>query len=153
MKRTLFVSSLCVALLVVLGACGVGSGTGTGPPPSGAFDLIVEGGVGFQVPHGGQSISVALLPVGVRVVARETGTVSPSADPAFSFTFRDLLVEGLRSEIHYWIDSNDGGGTEGICDPNDHQASVAIFPGQGDLFIFLDHDDNDQIFVCSTFEG
>ncbi len=151
MKRTLCVSSLCVALLVALGTC-AGDSVGIGDPPPGPSDLIVEGGIGFQVPHGGQPISVVLLAASLREVGRQTGTVSPSAEVAFSFTFRDLLVEGLRYEIHYWIDSNDGGGSVGACDGNDHQASVAIFPGQGDLFIDLDHDDSNITSVCTTFE-
>ena len=36
------------------------------------------------------------------------------------------MEEATPYEVHYWIDSNIGGGTLGVCDPKDidHQWSV-----------------------------
>ena len=157
MKRTLCVSSLCVAQLVALGACGVGGGTSTGgmgPPVNLPFDLIVQDDGSFQGPHGGHRISVAVVAaMGGTVLAQKAQTVSPNEDVAFSFTFLDVLVGGFNYEIHYWIDSNVGGGRTGRCDAvvNDHQGSVAI-SAQAHVLLPLDHDDADLTFVCPSFE-
>ena len=131
MKRTLCVGNLCVALLVTLGACrGSGGSDGITPPP-GPFDLTLVGDASFQGPHGGQAIYVAVLDLADEVVAQEDGTISATLDPAFSFTISDLLAN-QGYEIHYWIDSNVGGGSVGVCDlPGiDHQWSVAFSSGQ-----------------------
>ncbi len=154
MKRTLCVSSLCVAQLVALGACGVGGGGGIGPPVNIPFDLTVEDGGSFGGPHPGHRISVAVVAVmGDVVLAQKAQTVSPNEDVAFSFIFLDVLVGGFNYEVHYWIDSNVGGGRTGRCDAevNDHQGSVAI-SAQGDVLLLLDHDDDDLTFVCPSFQ-
>ena len=150
MKRTLSVRNLWVALLVALGACGTGTGTGI---PRGPHDLILQGDASFHGPHGSQSISVAVVGFGEVLVAQGANTVSSSADPAFSFTFPGLLVDGFPYEVHYWIDSNDGGGSAGVCDApvNDHQWSGASFSAQEDATITVDHDDANTAEVCSIF--
>ena len=152
MKRTLFVSSPCVALLVALGAC-VGGGGTFAPTDEGPFDLRIQGDASFQGPHGGHSIAVAVVGItGGTVVAQNAGTVSRRGDVAFSFTFFNVLAGGFRYEVHYWIDSNDGGGSAGVCHPavNDHQGSFALSVEEN-IGIPLPHIDNDQFSVCSIF--
>ncbi len=153
MKRTSCVTNLCVGLLVALGACGDDEVTA----PTGPFQLIFQGDVSFQGPHGGDSITVAVVRTSDgAVVAQETGTVSASAffvDLPFSVTFTGLLVVGVAYEVHYWIDSNFGGGTEGVCDPKaiDHQWNVAIAAVEGNVIITETHDATMTTDVCSTF--
>ena len=108
----------------------------------------------FQGPHAGHTIYVAVVRTSDgAVVAQETGTVSASADPAFSFTFTGLLVVGAAYQVHYWIDSNFGGGTAGVCDPKaiDHQWNVAIAVVEGDVTITEAHNAANTVDVCSTF--
>ncbi len=151
MKRTSCVTNLCVGLLVALAACGGDDGVTT---PTGPFQLIFQGDASFGGPHGGQSISVALVRTSDgAVVAQQTGTVSATADPAFSFTFSALLDIGVAYQVDYWIDSNFGGGTAGVCDPkaNDHQWSVAIAAVAEDVTITEVHNAANTVDVCSTF--
>ena len=119
-----------------------------------AANLTFAGDASFQGPHGGHSISVAVVRTSDgSVMAQQTGTVSASADPAFSFTFTGLLVVGVAYQVHYWIDSNFGGGTVGVCDPNaiDHQWNVAIAVVEGDVTITEVHNPLTTVDVCSTF--
>ena len=54
MKRPLFASNLCVALLVTLGACGDNdTGIDFGAPPPGPYRLTLEGDESFQGDHTG----------------------------------------------------------------------------------------------------
>ncbi len=148
MKRTSCVTSLCVGLLVALGACGDGDTAPTGS------NLNFAGDLSFQGPHGGHSIAVALVRTSDDVVlAQQTGTVSATADPAFSFTFTSLLVTGVAYQVHYWIDSNFSGGTVGVCDPKaiDHQWNVAIPAVAADVTITEAHNAANTVDVCTTF--
>jgi hypothetical protein len=150
MKRISWLPNLCCGLIVVLGSCGSNEVVG----PTGPFRLTIDGDASFQGPHGGQSIAVVVVRTSDgAVVAGEAGTVSASADPAFSFTFTGLLVVGVAYEVHYWIDSNLGGGTEGVCDPeaNDHQWIVAIAAVEGDVTITEAHNAANTGDVCDTF--
>ena len=107
MKRISLITGLCVGLLVAVGACG--------DDPT--FQLIFGIDATYQGPHGGQAIEVALVRRSDGVVVQEqTGTVSATANPAASFTFADLLEEGVAYDVDYWIDSNFQGGTPGVCD-------------------------------------
>ena len=149
MKRTSCVTSLCVGLLVALGACGDDEVT----VPT-TFQLTFQGDLSFQGPHAGNSIAVAVVQASDGVVmAQQTGTVSATADPAFSFTFTGVLVTGVAYQVHYWIDSNFGGGTAGVCDPKaiDHQWNVAIAAVTGDVTIAEVHDGANTVDVCTTF--
>ena len=150
MKRTSCVTNLCVGLLVALGACGGDEVTA----PTGPFQLTFQVDASFQGPHAGHTIYVAVVRTSDgAVLAQQTGTVSGSADPAFSFTFTGLLVVGAAYQVHYWIDSNFGGGTAGVCDPkaNDHQWNVAIPAVEGDVTITEAHNPANTVDVCSTF--
>ena len=76
MKRTSLVTSLCLSLLVALGACG--------DDPT--FQLIFGIDASFQGPHGGKTPAHAIMVAVVRtsdgvVVAQETGSVSATAGP------------------------------------------------------------------------
>ena len=153
MKRTTAVISLCAALLVAVGACG--------EDPT--FQVVFDIDETFLGPHADQAITVAVVRTSDGVVLDEqTGTVSATEDPedpedpkdpAFSYTSLDLLEFQEVYEVHYWIDSNFGGGTVGVCDPpaNDHQWSVAIPAVAGDVTIHESHDAATLGDVCATF--
>ncbi len=152
MKRFLCVNNLCVALLVTLGAC-----TGSSPvsgPPIGPHDLTIVGDASFHGSHGDQSISIALVGFDEILLGQTSTTVSSSEEPSFSFTFRGVLRNGLSYQVHYWIDSNDGGGSEGTCDPPviDPQWSGASFRPLMDVAFIVVHDDANNSEVCSKFE-
>ena len=100
---------------------------------------------------------MAVLNVAGVVVANESGTVSSVSDPTFSLTFSALLDPGVVYQLHYWIDSDVGGGSPGVCDPsaNDHQTSQS-FTTQSARTITVVHDDDDDDDddsdeVCSSF--
>jgi len=157
MKRIPCVTTLCVGLLVALGACG--GDEVTAPTPTGPFMLIFQGDASFHVHHEGNSITVAVVRTSDgTVVVKRTGKIITSlsiviADLDFSVTFPGLLVAGVAYEVHYWIDSNFGGGTEGVCDPKaiDHQWNVAIPAVEGDVTITEHHNPDNTVDVCSTF--
>ena len=81
MNRTLFSTTLCVGLLVVLAACG-----DDGVTDPATYQLTFQGDASFQGPHGSHSISVRLVRTsdGALVGPNYSGTVSASADPAFA---------------------------------------------------------------------
>ncbi len=125
---------------------------GTGPEP--LFTLVFAGDETFHTAHGGQSMRVALVSSGGTVVTQE-GVVSEDAVPSFSFTFEDALEAGQTYEVHYWIDSNFGDGTEGVCDAVDvdHQWSADLgSTTDGSVTQTESHDPTAQTAVCSTFE-
>lgn len=118
-------------------------------------DLTFSGDGTFNTPHGDQAIQVAVYDVTAgEVVATETGTVQQTEDPAFSFTFPGVLEEGQLYDVHYWIDSNFGGGSEGSCDPVnvDHQWRVALTDIEEAVEIEVGHDPSKQAPVCTSFE-
>ena len=122
--------------------------------PQGPFQLTFEGDATFQGAHGTQAIYVALVRASDgEVVARANGTVSGTADPAFSFSFTAALERGSAYQLHYWIDSNFGGGTVGLCDPkaNDHQWSVAIAAVTADVTVSETHQPAATTDVCPSF--
>ncbi|MDR5901779.1 hypothetical protein [Halomonas icarae] len=118
-------------------------------------DLTFEGDGTFNGPHGGQEVHAAVVDVDSGdVVATESGTVSADEAPAFSFDFPGVLKEGGSYEVHYWIDSNFGGGREGACDPKgtDHQWSVSLEATSEALTHEDTHRPAEQADVCATFE-
>jgi hypothetical protein len=60
---------------------------------------------------------------------------------------------GEAYQIHYWFDSNFGGGTAGVCDAPeiDHQWKVLIPAVAGDIDVLVSHDPNAVTDVCSSF--
>lgn len=118
-------------------------------------DLTFQGDASFGGPHGGQSIQAALVDTeSGEVLAVESGTVSATDDPAFSFTFPDALEAGGSYAVDYWIDSNFGGGMEGTCDgmQHDHQWHIPIEAADMATTHVESHDPSNQTAVCDSFE-
>jgi len=121
-----------------------------------AHDLTFSGDASFHGPHGGQPIHVAVVQADTgKVVALASGTVSKTADPAFSFDFPGALMDGKSYEVDYWIDSNFGGGTVGTCDPksHDHQWHVVLGAATGNVSHTETHRPAETGDVCDTFSG
>ena len=146
-------SSLVVVLL--LAACGGGGGGGdTGTAPPGPFKLTFSLDASFQGPHGDNTIHIAVVRSSDGVVVDGAfGTVSATQNPSFSFVSGAVMERGIDYEVHYWIDSNFGGGTLGVCDPItiDHQWSVEFFSVTNDKDLLVEHDPALTEDVCSTF--
>ncbi|MDT8879457.1 hypothetical protein RSO68_08250 [Halomonas saccharevitans] len=119
------------------------------------YDLTFQGDASFAGAHGGQAVQAALVDADSgEVLEMASGTVSADDDPTFSFDFPGALSEGGSYAVHYWIDSNFGGGSEGSCDPmgTDHQWSVALEASGGAVTHVESHDPGAQSEVCATFE-
>ncbi len=138
-----------LALAVAGAACGEDAIVDTGP-----YDLTFNLDASFQGPHGGQDIAIALVRASDgSVVSQATGTVSATQDPSFSFTVTAMLQDGVAYDVHYWIDSNFGGGTAGVCDPKDidHQWSFEILSASNDVTWTAAHTPALTEDVCVTF--
>ncbi|MDN3521897.1 hypothetical protein [Halomonas ramblicola] len=120
-------------------------------------DLSFQGDASFQGPHGGQAIEAALVDADSgEVLARQDGSVSAEDDPAFVLDFPGALQEGRGYEVHYWIDSNFGGGSEGACDPMEHDHQWRVTLDEADeadeaVTHVEDHDPGRMTEACSTF--
>ena len=149
MRSRIFV--LLLALATVGGACD--DDDTTDPGAEGPHTLTFAGDASFQGAHGGQTIRVALVGPGGTVEADAEATVSATADPAFSFTFDDALMEGQSYEIHYWIDSNFGGGSALVCEgpDTDHQWRLDVGAATEDRTITDTHRPGETESVCETF--
>jgi hypothetical protein len=144
--------SLMVVLL--LAACGNGDGDDTVPTPAGPFRLTVSLDRSFQNDHGDQPISIALVRLSDAVVIVNTsGTVSATQNPSFSFVTGAVIERGTVYAVHYWIDSNIGGGTPGVCDAKDidHQWSLQFLSPARDLNFTVSHQPGRTADVCGTF--
>ena len=121
--------------------------------PDGPFELTFSLDASFQTPHGGQPIRIAVVRGGV-VVAQASGMVSATQNPSFTFAAGAVLEEGITHEVHYWIDSNIGGGTPGICDPKaiDHQWSTEFSSPTNDVNFSVPHQPALTEDVCDTFD-
>jgi hypothetical protein len=88
------------------------------------------------------------------VLVRDSGTVSSSDDPTFSFDFPASLLPDAAYQVHLWIDSNFGGGSAGTCDPpaNDHQWSVDVGTPTNNVDITYGHDPGAVTDVCASFQ-
>ncbi|MFW6206212.1 MAG: hypothetical protein ACOC5I_03165 [Gemmatimonadota bacterium] len=140
------------AILLPLALVGLACDDGTSEA-EGPFTLVFEGDASFQQAHGGQAIRVALVDGDGAVDAEMEGTVSATEDPSFSFTFPDALEAGQTYQVHYWIDSNFGGGNEAVCDdPSvDHQWAIAVPAATEDQTLTDTHRPGETGDVCSTF--
>lgn len=151
-------SILWVLLMLAIGfgagpACN-GNGGGGGPTRPSFFSLRFSLDASFQGLHGDQPVSIAVIrSVDGAVVARGNGTVSATQEPSYSFATGSVLQSGLDYEVHYWIDSNIGGGTEGVCDPRaiDHQWSVELRSVANDIDLTVSHAPELTEDVCATF--
>ncbi|MFW6039651.1 MAG: hypothetical protein ACOC9N_01075 [Gemmatimonadota bacterium] len=148
------IAALFLALAAGVAACGDDEMDDT-TGPDGPYTLTFQGDATFNGPHGGQDVYVAVVDAGDgSVVASDQSTVSDSDDPAFSFTFDDVLEADAAYEVHYWIDSNFNGGTSGECEDidTDHQWAVDLGTVDDDVTRTEDHDANTRSDVCSTFD-
>jgi hypothetical protein len=145
-KSTFTVLMLLAAALLLGVATAMAAETG---------DLIFSGDGSFHGAHGGQPIHVAVVRTDDgNVVAKQSGTVSKTADPSFTFTFAGVLENGKAYEVDYWIDSNFGGGTAGVCDPkaHDHQWKVPLGTVSGSVSLREKHRPAETSDVCATFK-
>jgi hypothetical protein len=119
----------------------------------GPFGLTFSLDSSFQATHGGQPIRIAVVRGDV-VVAQTSGTVSATQDPPFSFTADAVLMRGITHEVRVWIDSNLGGGTLGVCDPEaiDHQWSTEFPWPTNDVDFTLKYQTWLMEDVCDTFD-
>ena len=157
MKRPLFASNLCVALLVTLGACSDDdNGIDFGAPPAGPYRLTLEGDESFRGPHGSHFINVVVISrnLGGFAVAEDKAIISLTNSTSFDFSFSRLLAEGVPHEVYFWIDSDIDGGSPGTCDPPeiDHQWSATIANPREGILLSESHVDDNDFEVCSFFE-
>jgi hypothetical protein len=145
------------ALLIVLAAlalAGCNDGDEVTGPTAGPFQLTFSLDASFRGPHGGQSVNIAVLRSSDGVmVAGGDGLVSTTQDPSFTFAAGAVLEAETDYEVHYWIDSNFGVGTPGVCDTKeiDHQWSVEFLSVSSDVAWIASHDPSLTEDVCSTF--
>ena len=147
------ISALILAWLAV-SACGGGGGSDTTTPLPGPYQLTFSLDASFQADHGNQPISIAVVRSSdMVVVAGDNGIVSATQNPSFSFDAGPVLERGTAYEVHYWIDSNIGGGTIGVCDPIaiDHQWSVELPSPTNDVDFTVPYQPALTEDVCSTF--
>jgi hypothetical protein len=149
-----------LVVLLLLAACGGGGDVtfNVPPPPTlpGPFQLTFSMDASFQVPYGDNTIHIAVVRSSDGVVVDEDfGTVSATQNPSFSFVSLRVMERGTAYEVHYWIDSNIGGGTLGFCDPIaiDHQWRVQYTPVTNDknLSVSLNPNPAPMVYVCPTF--
>lgn len=141
--------ALAVAVAVGGAACDAGGGTGT----EGPFTLTFSGDGTFAGAHGGQTVRAALVVPGpLQVVAVKTSSVSATADPSFTFQFGGLQPDRSYA-VDYWIDSNFGGGLDGVCDaPSaDHQWRFTVPSLSSDTALTAGHDPGATTDVCDAF--
>jgi hypothetical protein len=122
--------------------------------PAGPFRLTFNLDASFQGAHGGQSIAIAIVRTSDgSVVAQANGAVSATQDPSFTWSTGPVMQAGMDYEVHYWIDSNIGGGTLGICDPIaiDHQWSTELLSVSNDVTFTTAYQPALTEDVCSTF--
>jgi hypothetical protein len=120
------------------------------------YTVTFQGDASFNKPHGGQEIHAALVDAGTgKVVAKMEATVSKTDAPAFSIVFTKDLKAGEKYEMAYWIDSNFGGGTKGVCDEkqHDHQWKVELGTASGDLTHTEKHQPSMTQPVCDLFKS
>jgi len=118
-------------------------------------NLVFNGDASFHGAHGGQAIHVAVVRTkDGKVVAKQSGTVSKTATPSFSFTFTGVLQNGMAYDVDYWIDSNFGGGTKGVCDSkkHDHQWRVSLGTVSGNITHTEKHRPAETTDVCDVFK-
>jgi hypothetical protein len=86
-------------------------------------------------------------------MAQDVGIVSDTENPSFSFTTTEVMDRNNSYAVHYWIDSNIGGGTLGLCDSTDfdHQWSTEFFTVTNDINFTVGYEPSLVEYVCGTF--
>lgn len=149
-SKTITLTILCMFIV----ACDTGGGGNSYSSDPGPYQLTFSLDESFQVPHGNQPIRIALVRLTDGLVLdEESGTVSATNDPAFIFAPAAQLERGTSYAVHYWIDSNIGGGTLGLCDPTgfDHQWSTEFFTPTNDINFTVGYEPALTEYVCDTF--
>lgn len=149
-SKPILLMVLCFAIV----ACDTGNDGSTHSSDPGPYQLIFSLDESFQTPHGNQPIRIALVRLTDGLILEETsGTVSATSDPAFTFAPTTTLERGTSYAVHYWIDSNIGGGTLGLCDPTsfDHQWSTEFFSPTNDIDFLVGYEPVLTEYVCDTF--
>ena len=144
-------SSLALVFLS-LAACGGGGDDSDDNP--GPYKVTFSLDDSFQIPHGDDPIRIALVRLSDGlVVAEDFGTVSVTQNPSFSFTTTAIMERGSSYAVRYWIDSNIGGGTLGLCDSTDydHQWSTEFYNVTNDKNITVGYQPWLVEYVCNTF--
>jgi len=150
-RSRLSAAVLMLVLMLVAGAACDGDDDIVSPK---GFRLTFSLDATFQALHGGDPISWALVQSSNGFAADfGGGVVSGTANPAFSFTTADVMQRGVDYEVHYWIDSNIGGGTLGVCDAEtiDHQWSTELISVRNDINLTVPHNPSLVENVCSSF--
>ena len=145
-------NSYLALLFLSLAACG-GGGDDTDNNP-GPYTITFSLDDSFQIPHGGEPIRIALVRLSDGlVIAEDFGTVSATQNPSFSFTTSAIMERAKSYAVHYWIDSNLGGGTLGLCDGTDydHQWSTEFFSVTNDINFTAGYQPGLVEYVCNTF--
>lgn len=145
---------LFLLFCLVISACDSGGGSSNASTDPGPYQLIFSLDESFQLPHGNQAIRIALVRLrDGQTLEEDSGTVSASNDPTFTFTPSTRLVRGTSYAVHYWIDSNIGGGTLGLCDSTDfdHQWSTEFFTVTNDINFSVGYEPTLTEYVCATF--
>jgi len=146
--------SAFIPVCLVVAACGGGGGGDDTAADPGPYELTFSLDASFQAPHGNQPIRIAVVRIADGVVVDEaSGIVSATQDPSFSFASGAVMERRLGYAAHYWIDSNIGGGTVGVCDPIaiDHQWSAEFFSPTNDVDFTTSYQPALTEDVCSTF--
>jgi len=149
-------TGIFILLSIAISACDFG-GDGGGNSKSndpGPYQMIFSLDDSFQTPHGNQPIRIALVQLSDGLVVEEaSGTVSATNSPAFTFAPAAAMQRGSSYAVHYWIDSNIGGGTLGLCDPTsyDHQWSSEFFNLINDIDFLVGYEPALMEYVCDTF--
>ncbi len=147
-------SVLVVIVLAFFAGPGCDDDESDGTGPEGPFRLTFNLNASFQDPHGGQPIAIAMVRASDgSVVVEANGAVSATQDPSFTWSTGPVMQAGTTYEVHYWIDSNFGGGTLGECDPKaiDHQWSSEFGSVSNDITWTTSHEPGLTEDVCSTF--
>jgi hypothetical protein len=108
----------------------------------------------FRVPHANQPVKWVLIRA-ADAVTLATGdcTISDTSNPSFTLYPGAVLEFGVDYEFRYWIDSNTGGGTVGVCDSEtiDHQWNFKFRAPDNDVLLILGYDVDRVEDVCMTF--
>jgi len=136
-----------LVLLLLPAACGNSNDNAITDP--GPYQVTYSLDGSFNVPHGGQPIRIALVRAtdGV-VIAEDSGTVSATLNPSFTFVSGNVMERGMGYEVHFWIDSN----LNGVCDSptTDYQRSFEILSATNDVNFTETYPAITEA-VCSTF--
>lgn len=142
-----------VLIAATLLSCGGGGGDDADYDP-GPYTLIFLLDASFQTPHGNNPIRIALVRLSDgQIQAEDMGTVSATVNPSFSFTTTAVMERNVSYAVHYWIDSNIGGGTPGTCDSTqfDQQWSTEFFNVRNDINFTAGYQPLLVEYVCDTF--